>query len=80
MDGDKRSNEKQTRLFMMALLDDGQKEVVIQCEMMGWYLGFVRQPLGQSVIPFLKNSNNGGYAILEPGGSLNKDHNQIIGK
>ena len=72
MDWDKRSNEKQTRQFMMALLDDAQKEVVTQCKIFGWYLNFVRQPLGQPVIPVLKNSDTGRYAILEPDGSLNR--------
>ena len=78
MDREKRSKEKQTRQIMMALLNDVQKEVVTQYEMSGWYLIFVRRPLGQPVIPFLKNSDTGRYAILAPDGSLNKDHEQIV--
>ena len=63
---------------MIELLNDAQKELVTQYEMSGWYLIFVRQPLSPSVIPVLKNSNSGRYAILEPDGSLNKDHGLII--
>ncbi len=74
MDRDRRSNEKQTHEFMRAQLHDDQKEVVTQLEVFGWYLIFVRQPLGQSVIPVLKDPDSGRFVVLETGGTLIADH------
>jgi len=77
MDGDRRSNEKQTHQFMRAQLNDDQMAVVTQLEVFGWYLIFVRQPLGQSVVPVLKDPDCDRYVVLETGGTLIEDCNLI---
>jgi len=74
---DRRSIEKQTHRFMRAQLNDDQKEVVTQLEVFGWYLIFVRHPLGQSVIPVLKDPDSDRCAVLETGGTLIADHELI---
>jgi hypothetical protein len=78
MDNERRIREKQTRQFMMSLLNDEQKEVVAQYEMFDWFLIFVRRPTAESAIPFLKNNDTGRFAILESDGSLNEDHELVI--
>ena len=78
MDDERRIREKQTRQFMMSLLNDEQKEVVSRYETFEWFLIFVRRPSAQMTIPFLKNGDTGRFAILESDGSLNQDHAQII--
>lgn len=62
----------------MDMLNDDQKEVVSQYEMFKWFLVFVRRPSAETPIPFLKNGDTGRFAILEPDGSLNEDHELIV--
>jgi hypothetical protein len=78
MNMERRIKEKQTREFMMGLLNDEQQEVVAQYEMFDWFLIFVRRPTPESAIPFLKNTDTGRFAILESDGSLNEDQDLVI--
>ena len=78
MDGDKRSDKDQSRRLMLQELTDAQRAAINQLEGFGWYLTFVRRPLFQSVVPVLHDEDSGRYAILEPDGSLNEDHELTI--
>ena len=76
MDGDKRFQD-QSQQLMTQYLSDPQKAAIEKLESAGWVLSFIRRPLFEDIIPFVKDAKSGRYGILELDGTLNEDHELI---